>query len=116
MQSLSTYAGWDIADISTHTNETWVIDDGNGYPYLTWDKTEPVEPSEGSVAISGTGSITPIGEAPYIEVDPNEGVFQIEGGGSIVPIGEVPLIPVSEGIAVISGEGSISFTGESPEI
>ena len=38
MMSLSTFvdAGWDIADVNSHSGELWVIDDGNSYPWLYW--------------------------------------------------------------------------------
>ena len=38
MMSLSTFvdAGWDIADVNSHSGELWIIDDGVSYPWLYW--------------------------------------------------------------------------------
>ena len=36
-QTLASYVNWSIADISTYTNEAWAIEDGAGYPILSWE-------------------------------------------------------------------------------
>ena len=39
MKDITTYANFDIALMSSHTTETWFIDDGNDYPRLWYEKT-----------------------------------------------------------------------------
>ena len=41
MQMQSTFSGWDFVGETTNgTNDIWNIDEGNGYPYLSWEKRD----------------------------------------------------------------------------
>jgi hypothetical protein len=42
MQTLATFADWDIADPLTYTEETWYIEPGKDYPHLAWEGVPPV--------------------------------------------------------------------------
>ena len=46
MQKKNTYTGWDFGDI-------WTIDEGNDYPRLKWELTEPRPDACSSQATTG---------------------------------------------------------------